>query len=494
MSTRRTVLKSIIATGSVAIFSGAVGTLSSLAASAVPIRRSLHGMALNDPDLSTYRDFVGLMLGKDQSKPLSWLGYSLQHGVYGGGFKYCPHGDWYFLPWHRGYVSMYEQAARELMKNPSFAMPYWDWTVDRTMPSAFTDSQYNGKSNPLYVAGRTLSTSNWPLKDSVVGPAVMQSIYAETVFQRFGTSKNPAQNSLDMSWVVRGGGTQGTLEANPHNNIHNFIGMYMPTAGSPRDPIFMMHHGNIDRIWAYWNGLGRSNTSGMDSATANLWLKMNFANNYIDSNGNTYGAVVQNLQSTTALGYTYDNLPPKADGRVFDPERNQRLTALFELGSSVKSAQVFGLLPDVENQAATLTAPLSKTARLHPATRDTVLATAPTERHGAEVFALLREIELTPGIESLKVFVNAPSVSPDTPESDPHFVTRIGFFAHGEHDAHHKAAPSILVDLTDTLRRLATEKLLGGESITVQLLPELRAGSDPEAERAVPASVEIGIL
>lgn len=49
-------------------------------------------MALDDPDLDTYRTFAGLMLAKDQSKPVSWLGYSLQHGAYNGNYKYCPHG------------------------------------------------------------------------------------------------------------------------------------------------------------------------------------------------------------------------------------------------------------------------------------------------------------------------------------------------------------------------------------------------------------------
>jgi hypothetical protein len=55
------------------------------------------------------------------------------------------------------------------------------------------------------------------------------------------------------AWIVSGGGVQGTLEALPHNQVHNSIGGWMPTPASPRDPIFFMHHCNIDRIWAVWN-------------------------------------------------------------------------------------------------------------------------------------------------------------------------------------------------------------------------------------------------
>jgi hypothetical protein len=55
-------------------------------------------MSLDDPDLQAYRDFVGIMLAKDQNDPVSWLQYSLMHGQYNGNYRYCPHGDWYFLP------------------------------------------------------------------------------------------------------------------------------------------------------------------------------------------------------------------------------------------------------------------------------------------------------------------------------------------------------------------------------------------------------------
>src|SRR4051794_31651910 len=100
---RRTAL-TLMSVGAFTAFTGKV----SFAQQAVRTRRSLTGMALNDPDLSTYRDFVGLMRSKDQNQPLSWLGFANQHGSVNGGFNFCPHGDWYLLPWHRAYVSMYE--------------------------------------------------------------------------------------------------------------------------------------------------------------------------------------------------------------------------------------------------------------------------------------------------------------------------------------------------------------------------------------------------
>ncbi|MFN0125291.1 MAG: tyrosinase family protein [Verrucomicrobiales bacterium] len=45
---------------------------------------------------------------------------------------------------------------------------------------------------------------------------------------------------------------QTTLEGGPHNSGHRAVGGTMASASSPADPIFWMHHANIDRLWAIW--------------------------------------------------------------------------------------------------------------------------------------------------------------------------------------------------------------------------------------------------
>lgn len=499
MATRRTILKASVVTGGAAVFSGVLGGLNAIAKNALHVRRSLHGMALDDPDLETYRAFVGLMQARDQNKPVSWLGYSLLHGSYTTGeYKYCPHGDWYFLPWHRAYVLMYENAVRALTKNPNFAMPFWDWSLDRTMPSAFTDRTYKGKANPLYVSTRTLHTKYWPLSDETVGPKVMQSIYRETDYQLFGTSRNAEQDNLDMKWVVAGGGTQGTLERNPHNNIHNWIGGYMPTAGSPRDPIFMMHHSNIDRIWATWNALGRSNTATMSASDKNLWLNMVYKNNYMSPDGKLYSVVSKDMQNNVALGYTYPDLP-KPDGVKIDEERTRRLLTLFASGESIKELNNLHILSTPNLTEATLTNPLKKEVRISSAMQELVTNEKLTPEVSAEVFALIKDIQVDADVEGLRVFVNAENISADTPNSDPHFVEHIGFLKHGgdnaQHEGHGKVPPSVLVDLTATLRNLYKLGLIKDDKISVHLIPVLRPGAEPLKDTGVsPAVVEIAIL
>ncbi|WP_415268406.1 tyrosinase family protein [Acidovorax sacchari] len=64
--------------------------------------------------------------------------------------KYCPHGDWVFLPWRRGFVDMYERAAAVLAGNLQFAMPH-----------------------------RNALTGPYALTDGLVGPDVIRQIYSE---------------------------------------------------------------------------------------------------------------------------------------------------------------------------------------------------------------------------------------------------------------------------------------------------------------------------
>lgn len=502
MINKRTALKFTLAAGAAAAFSGLVPGLQAATAQTLRVRRSVNSMALDDPDLETYRDFVGLMRARPQTNPVSWIGFANQHGD-AENFKYCPHGDWYFLPWHRGFVQMYETAAAVLTKNSRFAMPYWDWTTLRTLPAAFTNPTYKGKPNPLYVPGqgddpstlRNALTGDNALTDALVGQKVMDQIYQETVYEVFGTSrsvdrsdpKNPiVQNNLDPKWVPMGGGNQGTLERTPHNNVHNNIGGFMPNSNSPRDPIFMMHHSNIDRIWASWNALGRKNS------TDPLWLNMPFTNNYITPAGKFYSRGVKDLLSTNALGYTYDVMP-KADNKAPNAQRHANLAALFNPAAKAKPARFLQANNGAAQVGAALHTPFTLGAgALQSATQGlTEKATPPRE-----VVALISNIQLGENVRAIRVFVNRENLTQAVPDSDPHFVTTLSFLRHGQ-GAHagHKALPSTLVNLTETLRNLAKTQGLAGDKITVQLLPVPAPGVSASAVGSVSvASIEIALI
>jgi hypothetical protein len=47
-------------------------------------------------------------------------------------------------------------------------------------------------------------------------------------------------------------GFRPDLEGGVHSTAHNWVGGSMMTSCSPNDPVFWLHHCNIDRLWAQW--------------------------------------------------------------------------------------------------------------------------------------------------------------------------------------------------------------------------------------------------
>ena len=496
MLTRRTLLQTTAAAGTAMAFTGVLPGVRAIA-QPIPLRRSLQDMDLDDPILGTLREFVTMMKDPSRnSQPVSWLSFSGIHGdFFPIGFNLCPHGNWYFLPWHRGYIRMYEVAARALTGNNDFAMPYWDWTAQPDFPAAFGDPTFDGQPNPLFVAGRLLETGD-QLDDSAVGQAVLDQIYDTIDYEEFGTSRPAGQNSTDPSWIMATTGIQGTLEATPHNIVHCDVrGPFMCTGASPQDPIFMMHHANIDRIWAEWIALGRSNS------TDPLWLDMPFTDNFIDPSGNTYTDVVSQLLEVEPLGYTYGLVDPKEPPIYYDPGRSLYLAALFGAPEALAAAAPERLVAR-NLGAATPGDPLSVALEVNPAALQQ--ATAPAAASALEaagmaprrVYAFIRDMLPTDSENTqLRVFVNLPDATENTPTSDPHYVTTIGFFGPTEIPGGHAMHPSVAVNLTPALRQIGSTTPLESDQITVQLVPVPRAdGAAASAISVTPGAIELAIV
>lgn len=492
MYSRRTVLKSVAVAGAAAAYAGSLKGLRAVAQTGLPLRRSLGELALDDPIIETYREFVGKMKELPSSDRFSWIGFANVHGESPFAFHLCPHGNWYFVPWHRAYVQMYEVACRKLTGNQDFAMPYWDWTADRLFPKAFSDERWQGRPNPLFEASRTIPP-NYPLPDNMVGETeVMEPILRESHFEIFGTSRPAGQNSLAQRWITTGTGTKGPLEYNPHDRIHGTVGGVMGGTRSPRDPIFMMHHGNIDRIWAVWNGRGHSNT------TDRLWLDMEFQNNFIAPDGSLYSKTVRDLQEVEPLGYTYglrkiDELAP------VDPLRDSKIAALYgaapllgdgplRVRKANDTAAEAGKHLEVKLRVDSASLADAVKPRISAGTGALALAADPSAARTPEVLAYIKN--MTPPKKSgteFRVFVNCDYLSQEVPTTDPHYAGTVGFFGHH--------AVSVVVNLTETLKRHERTKHLTGDDITVQLLPVPQPGVPLEETGTItPTEIEIAII
>ncbi len=469
-----------------------------------PLRQSLEGLAWNDPIVASYRDAVGILMNaKAGSLPYNWVTLSQIHGTNPNEYHFCPHGDWYFLPWHRAYTVTYEDIVRKLTSNPGFAMPYWDWTANPLMPEVFLSPKTpDGKTNWLYIAKRTWPPTA-PMPAEIVGPGVLAEALSPTDYEQFGTSRNPDQTDLNPSWVPAGGGTQGVLEGTPHNLVHNNIGGWMPTASSPRDPIFFMHHANIDRIWAVWN-LNNQNSSDP------LWTDMPFTDNFVKPDGTSWSPKVSDLYVPETLGYTYGlgGLAVASAAGNTVALRNQ-MTSLFAMPKAGTARPASIVTATAANTATArqgqplnvqVTVPDAKLAEIGK--RKTLgsgtammnfAAVRETAATGTRAIGFIREVQVTGSAGTMyRVFIDKDNLTAATPITDPHYVGTFGVFDHGTHGSH--KPPSFALDLTAAIQRVYGAGKVPNGQLRVQILPVGDPHNTTPVGTATPARIEVSFV
>lgn len=471
---RRTVLRWALA-GSAATLGWAGGIGRGEAQATVRVRRNIAGLALDHPVLVTYRAAVAYMRSLPGSDRRSWAFQANIHN------NRCPHGNWYFLPWHREYLLAFENIIRSLPVTgaSSFALPYWDWTSSPELPQALTSPSYNGSTNPLYDPSRLAGRGD-RLPPELTGRPVMNGIYGVTGFETFASSRPFGQNSTGDAWQ-RAAGSQGPLEATPHNSVHNWIQGNMASFFSPRDPVFWLHHGNIDRIWASWNAQGKPNT------TAGYWRNFTFRQNFASSNGGLYNIIVRDVRMN---GYRYDRLDP-APGAALVAEA---APATPSLTLAADSGSAPGETPVLTARAAnTRSAALGRPASIAVTLDGQARAAAAGSTKGR---LRLLGIEAPPVANApfVRVFLNHPAIGPDTPPSGPHYVGTIAFFGTpAQHTALHgkggNPRVSFELPITATLEKLRRSGELP-DPIVVQLVPVALRPTVRQVEIA-PTVVEI---
>jgi hypothetical protein len=255
-------------------------------------------MAPDDPAVVSYRLAVERMKALPTSDPRNWSRIAQIH------VDFCPHQNWFFLPWHRAYLIAFERICRQVLNDPEFALPYWDWTEQRTLPPAFAEPTVGGRPNSLFDSTRVIRPDE-PIPAGAVAQDVILRMMAETGFENFGSTRPNGQNSTDARWL-RASGTSTQLEFGPHGVVHTTIGGDMGDMGSPLDPIFFLHHCNIDRLWAWWNAVGRRNM------TDRLWTAFRFNGIFQTPQGQgltAWNVGVSDMLDHLAWGYTYPDLP-----------------------------------------------------------------------------------------------------------------------------------------------------------------------------------------
>ena len=189
------------------------------------------------------------------------------------GLGYCTHSSSIFLTWHRPYLLLIEQLlwteAKDIANGFSGAdrtkylaaadrvrIPYWDWSATGTqsrIPDALKETEIDvvKPSGPERIINpfNGYTFLNGPPAGSGMGPRTARGPNDDKLVETYPGRR---QSTLDMFSRAQFNPASEQLEG-IHGGVHVFIGGDMPIVPrSSFDPIFWLHHCNVDRLTAMY--------------------------------------------------------------------------------------------------------------------------------------------------------------------------------------------------------------------------------------------------
>ena len=220
----------------------------------------------------------------------------------------CQHNSWFFLPWHRWYLLYFEAivaATVVRLGGPAgWSLPYWNYSDTdnpnalRIPPAFRAPTLPDGTPNALRVnIVRARGNTGAPVATAASADL---TCLTEPRYEADPLGGSPGFGGPRTAFN-HSGGDVGFCEAVPHGSMHGAVGGWMGrfnTAGL--DPLFWLHHCNIDRLWEVWVKRDPQHRN----PTASSWLGMRF--DFRDANGTAVRRAVRDVLDTVALGYEYE--------------------------------------------------------------------------------------------------------------------------------------------------------------------------------------------
>ena len=216
-----------------------------------------------DGEISRYDQFVAIHLGVTRRFGSIDQNTTIRDGQDGA------HRDAAFLPWHREFLRRFELALQEF--DPAVSLPYWDWSRhEETEDVLFRDDFMgpnggpNGSGGGTIPSGHFAESNGWVVDErlhirrltSMEEPSPSQSFGRSLIRRMRSVQELPTSNDVNEVF-----GKQTFAKFRPtleglHNRGHGWVGGSMAMFSSPQDPIFFLHHANVDRLWAQWQDDG----------------------------------------------------------------------------------------------------------------------------------------------------------------------------------------------------------------------------------------------
>ncbi|KAK4934531.1 hypothetical protein LTR10_024231 [Elasticomyces elasticus] len=341
-----------------------------------PLRYEIHKFATPGPAFDLLILSLMAFQAANQSNPLSYFQISGIHGypqtpwdgVPGTGIYpgYCTHAAVPFPMWHRPYTALFEQLlwthAQDIAKTfpdaqrdqyqeaaLTLRLPYWDWTLYPSLPDVVTQTQIsintpNGSqtvTNPFYAyTFQSNATGNgFPLAHPLANLSTTVRWYNPSTGQSNQSASNAAlranaptilsltyqlltavsnYTTFSCTWPGGRSGVANNIEG-IHNSIHDSVGgfghmEYPELAGF--DPVFWLHHANVDRLVAMWQVL---NPDSFVVPTVNAYGSYYEHPGFVDSatsalapfhaNNGSILLTANGVRSIIPFGYSYPELP-----------------------------------------------------------------------------------------------------------------------------------------------------------------------------------------
>ncbi|KAJ8068065.1 hypothetical protein OCU04_003639 [Sclerotinia nivalis] len=281
-----------------------------------PARKDILDLQKDLPTWSLYIQALIALQKVPEDDPLSWFQIAGIHGrpYYSWGdvnwnpaapqIGYCTHDDVLFPTWHRPYLALYEQVlashvqviaakyndATYTTAAKNFRIPYWDWAAVPALPPIVSDATvqiatpsgtqnvanplllYKFQQFPLNGTWFPTTGTNTADRDLAQDPTTLR--FPNAAIQ--GTSQSNIVNEnlgavglMSMIYsmfskstafynIATQVSTSPSLE-NPHGAVHVAIGgpygHMSQLSYSAFDPIFWLHHANVDRLFAMWQAI-----------------------------------------------------------------------------------------------------------------------------------------------------------------------------------------------------------------------------------------------
>jgi hypothetical protein len=458
----------------------------------VEVREDIRTFAASPAKVNNLRKAVAALQSRRNDNATAWLNMANIHkfpsplpsdipDAVKALFAQCHKREDMFFLWHRAYVWSLERLLQDAIGDSKFRLPYWDWYRDPAIPEIFRsewlDTQHTQK-NPLYVKNRNPNAN------------AGRAVWTPQIFTNFNEARFTA--------------FQDQLNYNEHGTIHGAVGTGTNMGSqltAARDPLFWLHHANIDRLLPVWKKMGAQHVA---NTTYPLWQKETYrfpVPGWTLQNPVTVTPSIDDLALNATdgmMGYKYEDTSPPSltepevplrpaaakSGPAEAAEEGQMLNKMFNPLSIHKDIEI--------GPGGTVTLPMSSPGREKlmqlAAPKDTA---TPAPGGLAIVLSGVKLTKKDDNVLSFAVYVDLPEKKDATTRFHDHFIGSISLFAlshaEGEHDD--MGPEELRFEATNALAAMVrSAKGTAPETVNVSIIPVMAPDTKPPTETVLKIS------